>query len=307
MVLPAWGLTDRDQTGLDELLSSTVSTLTCQEPELWSLFSTQGSTAIIRADEGFVAANRGRLKSKADLSAAFVLPAGTQITSQDLQRVGEFVIGRVVLTAEIQAPQVGEVVGVQPLGDVWDAFWWDENKFRIRRPGPRVKTRPKTIEQSWQATLGAIQDGPKRSWRYVSLTITPMVQSSDEAAVGGVVETLRTWERSVMQGDVSELSRYLYDDPFCAAAYTPDGQAWFFTYPEYLTTMLSSALAMGSADRSMMVNLDVSTSGPVATVVGQWDVDIPMLGSMRMGLTCALVKEQDRWMMVSLCGGMLED
>lgn len=304
-----WALSENDQAGMDKLLADTVLSLTTGEPALWNLFSTQGSAAIMGAADGFTAASRSKLKSDADLAAAFRLPEGTKITSANLSRMGEFVAGRLKLTFETMPPPPPPVVEPPSLGDVWGAFMPPEMpRFIVREePAACEPEPPAPIIHNWDVCVSAVQDGPQRSFRYVSLTITPEVETTDQAAVGAVVETLRSWERSLLQGDVTELSQGLYSDPFVVAAYTPDGQAWFFTYPEYLTTMLATALSMGSAERSAMLDLDTVVSGPVASTIGKWSVDIPTVGQMTMGMTGSLVNEDGRWLMVSLCGGLLED
>jgi len=307
----ALALTEREQQGVDKLLSDTLSAMTGGKPALYELFSTQGSAAVIRSQDGFVAANRARLKSQNELAGAFVFPQGTKLEKQQLQRCGEFIMGRAVFMIQIEAMPAPQVAAAPTpvaadLGGVWDSFWWNESRFRVQRAAPQPRPRPVKIEQRWEATVAAVQDGPQRSWRYVSLAVTPLEEAPDQAAIGSVQSTLRTWERCFVQGDTSELASSLYNDPFVVAAYTPDGQAWFFTYPEYLTTMLGSALAMGSADRSSMGDMSISVSGSVASVVGRWSVDIPMFGSMEMGLTGTLVKDGGKWMVVSLCGGMME-
>ncbi|NSW57168.1 MAG: hypothetical protein HPY44_14235 [Armatimonadetes bacterium] len=304
-----WALSENDQAGMDKLLADTVTSLTTGEPALWNLFSSQGSAAIIGTADSFTAASRSKLKSNADLAAAFRLPEGTKIASANLSRLGEFVAGRLKLTFETTPPPPPPVVEPPSLGDVWDAFMPPQmSRFVVREaPAACEPEPPAPIVQTWDVCVSAVQDGPQRSFRYVSLTITPEAKTTDQAAVGAVVDTLRSWERSMLQGDVTELAQGLYSDPFVVGAYTPDGQAWFFTYPEYLTTMLATALSMGSAERSAMLDLDTVVSGPVASTIGKWSVDIPMFGHMTMGMTGSFVNEDGRWLMVSLCGGLLED
>ncbi len=306
----AWGLSESDQAGIDKLLTDTRAALTgAEEPGLWSLFSTQGSAAVWRTDEGFVAAGRSKLKSDETVAATFSLPENVEMAGQALGRVGDFIVGRVQFTASIAPPPVPPTPVPASLGDLWGAFWV-EGPARFVEPQPEegtVPVEPEPLIEEWEMTISAVRDGPKRTWRYVSLCVTPYEEETDQAAAADVAQTLRSWERTMLQGDVTELSQHLYDDPFIVAAYTPDGQAWYFAYPEYLTTMLASALAMGSAEQSNMLDLDVRVSGPVATALGKWFVEIPMFGSATLGLSTILVQEDGKWMLVALSGGMLEE
>ena len=50
-------------------------------------------------------------------------------------------------------------------------------------------------------------------------------------------------------------------------------------------------------------DLKATISGSVATVTGTWNVELPMYGSISMGLFATLVKAQDRWLMVTMGAG----
>lgn len=315
----AWALTEDEQTGIDALLKDTMASLTTGEPALWNLFSTQGSAAVIRTSEGFAAANRGKLKADPDVAAQFTLPEGVTLADSSLMRVGEFIMGRAQLEGKAPAPsEAGRTVPEgSPLRDLWSAFWHSEQHFFVRQPkadeaaapaeSPAPEPTPKPPK--WELTLAAVQDGPERSWRHVSLCIAPVAEESDGAGPAGesVVQVLKSWEQAVLQGDMTPLTESLYPDPFCVAGHLPDGQAWFFTYPEYLITMMGAALGMGSAEQSQMLDLSPKVSGPVGTILGQWAVEVPMFGNITLGLTATLVQPEDKWMLVAMCAGMLEE
>lgn len=304
----AWGLTESEQAGMNTLVEKTVISLKGGEQALWELFSTQGSAAVIQLEEGFAAGTRSKLKSDAELAAKFRIPECAQVDGVSFQRLGDFVAGYISLSAEIMPPTPPKPpVPPVDLGDVWGAFF-SPDTARFVAPAPPVEPAPpQPIKLQWSVNVSAIQDGPKRTWRYVSLAVLPGGAETDQATTGDIIETVRAWERAALQGDVTELGQALYDDPFVVGAYTPDGQAWFFTYPEYLTTMLSTAFSMGSANSSTMGKLDVRAGASVATVIGEWTADLPVFGDMTLGVAITLVKEDGRWYMAALTGGLLEE
>ncbi len=254
-------------------------------------------------------ASRATLGSNAALAQQMRLPAGLRVTDSALTRTADFLTGRVQL--ELPAPAAasqGFPLG-PPLHDVYSAFFHPEAEHLVTLPRPvkAATAAPSAAGATrWEMTLSAVPEGPQKGWRHVILTVAPVASNADTAAIGGVNEVLRSWEQSVLEGDLSPLARCLNPDPLCIAVQTPDGQSWFFTYPEYFTTMLGTALSMGNAQKSQMLDLDTRVSGPVATVAALWAVEIPVFGSMQLGMTSVLVNVKGTWLLVGLTAGAAE-
>jgi hypothetical protein len=301
---PLWALTEAQQAGVDVLSQKAVSALTTGKPDLWSLFSTQGSTALIATPGGYAMASRLKLKNKPELAAPFKLPAGVRIVSGTASVAGGFVMGRWVLRGDRPAavwPAAPRTAPSQP----WDTFWrggplstdcnqrWQAPPAPVR--GPRVY---------WWLDYSAVRDGPQGTWRFVSFALRPAAGPTSPRDAEGLGTIFSAWERAITQGDLQSLAPYLNADPFCAAFYTPDGQGWYFTAPQDVIVTLSGLLSMGGASiKSSMTQMESSVSGPVATVNTAWKVEIPMYGTAGMTLSALLVKPADRWLLVSICAG----
>lgn len=306
----AWALSESEQQAMDQLQADVAFAMMQGEPELYTLFSTQGSALIMGTEESFIGATRGKLRSDAALASQFRLPEGLAVGAESWSRAGEFIMGRLEWVAPGPAPPPTVAPRAAPAPrDLRSAFFWSEEQFYVRPERPRPPAAPALPPPmlKWDAVLTAVQDGPGRTWRLVTLAVAPKSEAVPVAEQQAALDNIRAWERTFMQGDISMLSAQLYPDPFCVAAHTPDGQSWFFTYPEYLVTMLGSALAMGAAERSQMLDLDARMSGQVATVTGHWLVDVPIFGSMVWQLAATLVRPADRWLLVSLCAGLVEE
>lgn len=302
----AWALTEKEQAGIDDLIARTMGALTAQESPVFELFSTQGSAAVIGTEEGFVAASRAKLKSKEELAAQFTLPKGTQVVGQTLQRAGGFIIGRVALQVPAPCPVVSAASGPAEGRDLWAAFMDGIPNFyrdRLAAP-PAALEAPEPV--AWDMAIAALQDGKKSSWRLATMALTKVDPEGDPAQSGQLMGLLRSWEVALVEGNVDILSDQLNDDPLCIGVYTPDGQAFFFTDAAYLTSMLSSLVSMGTAERSVMQSSDIQVSGQVGSLVGRWDAEIPMFGEMTLGMTANFVKSGNRWLLLSLCGGQAE-
>lgn len=303
----AWGLSEGDQQAMDQLQADLAFAMMRGEPELHTLFSTQGSALIMGTEEGFIGATRGRLRSDEELAAQFRLPDGLALGAESWTRAGEFIMARLEWVAPPPVPPPAVTPRERPeFRDLRSAFFWSEEQFYVRPDKPEAPPLVPPPMLEWDVVLTAVQDGPGRTWRLVTLTITPEAEAVPPAEQQAALDNIRAWEHTFMQGDVGLLAAYLYPDPFCVAAHTPDGQSWFFTYPEYLITMLGSALAMGAAERSQMLDLDARVSGQIATVTGNWLIEVPIFGSMVWHLAATLVQPEDRWLLVSLCAGMVE-
>ncbi len=75
------------------LVDAALGSLTAGAPSLWTLFSTQGSLAVMGGGTKAVTATRTELRTQSDLADKFRLPAGTQVTGRVVQPAGPFTVG----------------------------------------------------------------------------------------------------------------------------------------------------------------------------------------------------------------------
>jgi hypothetical protein len=301
---PLWALTAAQQAGVDRLADNAVASLTTGKPDLWSLFSTQGSAALIATPDGYALASRLKLKNKPEVAAPFRLPAGVRIMSATASGAGQFAMGRVTLRGDRPAAVRPAPAPKAPANQPWDTFWRGgplSSEFSARpqaAPAPVRGPRP-----YWWLDYSAVRDGPQGTWRFVSFALMPAAGPVSAADAQGLESIFRMWELAFTKGDLQSLAPNLNPDPFCAAFYTPDGQGWYFTAPQDIIVTLSGLLSMGASAKSTMTQMESSVSGRAATVTSRWSVEIPMYGTANMTLSALLVKPADRWLLVSLCAG----
>jgi hypothetical protein len=260
------GAPETAQTGkadLDALLNATVGSLTRAEPPLWTLFTVQTSIAVMNVPEGRLIAPRAALKSNPVLASKFRLPAGVTLGRQALMPAGEFKIGSFELST----------------------------------------TRPDGIVDKWTAAFCAVEDGPRKSWRYVSLAVLPSTENVDPAARAQVVAVLKPWETSVLDSHTRDLHDLFYNGPCCIAASTLNGEYFMFTNPEYLVAMMNTAVLWGPAKKSVMSFQKVEIHGGLAVVTGQWEVASLAFGVAPYAVTATLLDTDDGWKLASLCVG----
>jgi len=265
--LGAFALTEEQTAGMDALLAKTLTSLTTAEPAVWTLFSSQGSAAVIGTPEGPVAASRSKIKTNPDLAAKFTLPAGLTEVKEErkLKTGGEFIMGR----------------------------------FRLEREVDGAK-------EKWDLTVVAVRDGENRSWRYITLAAMPTPKEADAVNQQAVSEVLKAWEGALLDANTAGLAEVLNADPLCLGVYTPDGQPWFFTDRDYIVSTLDSLTAMGTASASSLSELDTRANATVATAVGKWHVELPLFEPLDAAFTALFIKPADKWMLVSMCAGPAE-
>lgn len=94
----AWAqVFEEEREGLNALLAQVETSLTAQNPPLWSLFSPLGTLAIAGgSDGGYIAVRRDDLRRNPEAAAAFVLPSGTTATIRVFESARELMTGQAI-------------------------------------------------------------------------------------------------------------------------------------------------------------------------------------------------------------------
>jgi hypothetical protein len=148
-----------------------------------------------------------------------------------------------------------------------------------------------------------VPDGPDGShalWRLVTLTLVPRANALSEAQLKPATDLLRRWEQGAGKGDVLSLRETLAEPPFCVLAAVPSPQV--LNNRDYFTTLLNGVVAHGLKKSSLSLRR-VAGAGCVATALGLWEVDSPIVGAMRLGTTATLVNHRNTWKLVTLSVG----
>jgi hypothetical protein len=157
--------------------------------------------------------------------------------------------------------------------------------------------------KQWVMTFSAVPDGPDGShalWRLIMLTIVPRAGALSEAQLKPATDLLRRWEQGLGRGDVLSLRETLADPPFCALLAVPTPQV--LDNRDYFTTLLHGVAAQGLKKSSLSLR-HVAGAGRVATALGLWEVDSPLVGAMRLGTTATLINHSNAWQLVTLSVG----
>jgi hypothetical protein len=272
------------------LLQATGHSLAQGDPPLWTLFSSQGSVAVMATESGLAVARRAGLKSDPALAGRFRLTGQIKVTGQSIERAGELAIGRIKLAVD----PPGEA------GHTWVLF------FSAVQDGPTGKRGQEPFVHS---TLRAAsrQKVPDPffpgSWRYITLSIAPGEGDGDAVAGEQAMSSLRHWERAVSDGGVLELRGRLNPAPFCSVLCKPDGEAYWFTDPEDFATMLNQIAMWGGVSRSAMSPSTVAVHGNLATIMGQWEVGSPFFGPAPYHFIATLFRTGGEWRLAAMCLG----
>ncbi|MEI7939965.1 MAG: hypothetical protein WCK27_25045 [Verrucomicrobiota bacterium] len=157
--------------------------------------------------------------------------------------------------------------------------------------------------KQWVVTFSGVPDGPDGSpalWRLVTLTLVPRAGALSEAQLKPATDLLHRWEQGAGKGDVLSLRETLADPPFCVLAAIPSPQV--LNNRDYFTTLLNGIVASGLKKSSLSLS-HVAGAGRVATALGLWEVDSPILGAMRLGTTATLINRSNTWKLVTLSVG----
>lgn len=154
----------------------------------------------------------------------------------------------------------------------------------------------------WTLSFSAVQDGPGNSWRFISLALIPNAPA-DDAARQVIAGELEVWAKSMREAQIRELYGHLYDGPCALGASTLNGEYFMFNRAEQLMAMMNTAILWGRAQKSEMTCGRIDVAGPVATVLGRWDLQSLAFGSAQYPVAATLVKTDKGWKTIALCTG----
>jgi hypothetical protein len=157
--------------------------------------------------------------------------------------------------------------------------------------------------KQWVVTFSGVPDGPDGAhalWRLVTLTVIPRANSLSEAQLKPATDVLLRWEQGAGKGDILSLRETLADPPFCVLLATPGPQV--LDNRDYFTTLLHGVVGHGLKKSSLSLR-HVAGAGCVATALGLWEVDSPLAGALRLGMTATLINRSNTWKLVTLSVG----
>ncbi len=162
-------------------------------------------------------------------------------------------------------------------------------------------------DQAWSAVYAATQDGLGNSWRLLWLAMAPKTGGSSEGSSpvrrDAVTDVVKLWEKALIEAHTRDLHANLYDGPCSMASATLNGEYFVFDDPQYLITMMNTAVLWGPAQASAMTFDQVIVSGPLALVIGRWDIASLAFGFGEYGIAAALIEVDGVWRIVAMCAG----
>jgi len=160
-----------------------------------------------------------------------------------------------------------------------------------------------TPPQRWSAAFSAVPDGPGGAWRLISLTVLPIEQEPSAEDRDSIEAGLRLWERALIDAHTRNLHDSFYDGPCCVAAATRNGEYFVFSEPEYLLTMLNTAVLWGPAKESAMEITTVRVHGDIAFAAGRWNISSLAFGTAPYAITASFIRSGAEWKIASMCAG----
>lgn len=160
-----------------------------------------------------------------------------------------------------------------------------------------------TPPRRWSAAFSAVPDGPGGAWRLISLTVLPIMQEPSAGDRDSIEINLRRWERALIDAHTRDLHNGFHDGPCCVAAATRNGEYFVFSEPEYLLTMLNTAVLWGPAQESAIEINTVRVHGDIAFAVGRWNISSLAFGNAPYAITASFVRSGTEWKIASMCAG----
>ncbi len=157
---------------------------------------------------------------------------------------------------------------------------------------------------AYSAFFTATQDGPGDSWRYLTLTLIPADAAGspdDRKAIEAIAER---WAAGVRKGTSADLHGLFHDGAKCVAASTLNGEYFVFDDPEYLITMLNTAIIFGKAPISTMKVQETAIASDTAVLAGRWDIASLPLGIAAYKFTASFHRTTEGWRLVTFCMGV---
>lgn len=150
----------------------------------------------------------------------------------------------------------------------------------------------------------ATQEGPENAWRYLTLAILPAGAAEAREDRTAVENLVNHWAQAIREGTSVGLHGLFHDDIKCVATCTLNGEYFVFDDPEYLITMMKTAMLFGKAPISTMTVQNASIANDMAAVTGRWDIASPPLGIGAYKFSALLHLTNDGWRLASFCMGL---
>jgi hypothetical protein len=144
-------------------------------------------------------------------------------------------------------------------------------------------------------------DGPGGAPRFLSMAA--QLAPADTAAAGDAEAMVRKWETVFKEGTTTVLRDVFRAGVSLLAVSTANGEYFVFDTPDYLRTMLDTAVMWGKAIRSAMSFEAVHVDANTAMLYGEWDLASLSLGAGRNPFTATLLRGPEGWRFVSLTFG----
>lgn len=149
----------------------------------------------------------------------------------------------------------------------------------------------------------AVRDGEGHSWRYLTLTLLPADAAGPPEDLRAITAIGERWAAAIREGTSAHLHGLFHPDATCVAASTLHGEYFVFDNPEYLITMLNTAVIFGRAPISSMTFQETAVAGDVAVLSGRWDIASLPLGIAAYRFTATCRRTPDGWRLASFCMG----
>ncbi len=158
-------------------------------------------------------------------------------------------------------------------------------------------------KKHWLATFAALPDGPGDAYRLTALCVFPADQLLSAGASQDAVSVVKEWERVVRDGQMVELRRHLYPEPFLGILGKGGMELFLYVDPERYITMARYVVEVGRPEVSEMSGLHVCSNGVIAAVTGTWKAPNVVFGLGDYRFTALLLKTDGAWKVAGLFMG----
>jgi len=179
--------------------------------------------------------------------------------------------------------------------------------FRVFESARELTTGRAILEspgnEHWLAAFTALPDGPGGAYRLTALCIFPADQLLPAEAARDAVMVVKEWERVVREGQMTDLRRYLYPEPFLSIMGKGGMELFLYVDPEHYLTMARYAIEVGRPEISEMSEIHAVTNGTIAVVTGKWKAPNVVFGLGDYRFTAFLVKSAEAWKVAGMFMG----
>ncbi len=154
-----------------------------------------------------------------------------------------------------------------------------------------------------KAWFAATPDGPRGALRFLTLTVLRQPETPDAGTAEALSDLAHRWEGALREGHTRGLHGIYHNGACLMAAATQNGEYFVFREPDYLVTMLDTAVMWGAAARSLLTIDGMAVQGDVAVMSGTWDIASPAFGAGPYPFTGTLLHDGSAWRFASFCAG----